>query len=106
MNTHTPGPWEIKLSRDDEGTLCHIGTPDKIARCGQHVCQINGWGFDYDADKEQQANARLIAAAPDLLAACKRISEAFKNAPHETQNAYQGIWTDIDNAIAKVESTA
>ena len=75
MNTHTPGPWEIKLSRDDEGTLCHIGTPDKIARCGQHVCQINGWGFDYDADKEQQANARLIAAAPDMLEA---LEEAIK----------------------------
>lgn len=72
MNTtHTPGPWEVKLSQDDEGTLCDIGVPDAIARCGQHVCRIHGWGFDYKADKEQQANARLIAAAPELLTGCE-----------------------------------
>jgi hypothetical protein len=55
-----------------------------------------------DADKY----GKLLAAAPDLLAACKRISKALRNAPHETQKAYQGILTDIDNAITKAEGAA
>lgn len=55
-----------------------------------------------DADKY----GKLLAAAPDLLAACKRISKALRKAPHETQNAYQGILTDIDNAITKAEGAA
>jgi len=105
MNTHTPGPWEIKLSRDDEGTLCHIGTPDKIARCGQHVCQINGWGFDYDADKEQQANARLIAAAPDLLKALRLALNHIEHGWIDPKSCISAA-NDIRAAIAKAEGRA
>ncbi len=90
MNTHTPGPWELRGSR--------------LVTDSQGVLIAENIGANYPGTPE--ANARLIAAAPDLLAACKRMSEALRNAPHETQNAYQGILTDIDNAIAKAEGTA
>ena len=58
--THTPGPWTIEGTRDsdefwvvkDEGPVCEISQT-----------------FGYpDAD---EANARLIAAAPELLAALR-----------------------------------
>jgi hypothetical protein len=53
---HTPGPWRISLV--DE-TLIQGGGRDVAMACG-----------DYDTDFERmEANARLIAAAPDLLAA-------------------------------------
>lgn len=100
MNTqHTPGPWEIKLSQDDEGTLCDIGVPDKIARCGQHVCSIHGWGFDYKADKEQQANARLIAAAPDLLASLDASTIALQDFQREAgmQTHPKLNWQIVEN---------
>lgn len=60
MAKHTPGPW--------------------IARkCG------TSWAIDYNADQEQvvdyvyeEADAHLIAAAPDLFAALKAIAALYE----------------------------
>jgi len=55
----TPGPWEAKDWRifhdvgRDIGVICEVGT-NKASRTAKNA-----------------ANARLIAAAPDLLAACE-----------------------------------
>lgn len=66
---HTPGPWRIShlipdLVKDTEGNLiadCET-TPHKLRPA---------------PPKEQDiANARLIAAAPDLLAACHALMRA------------------------------
>jgi hypothetical protein len=51
MSEHTPGPWKL------DGYTVMKGL-DTIAVCP------NGWSDD-------EANARLIAAAPDLLKACQ-----------------------------------
>lgn len=71
---HTSGPWEVE----------HIGPPRVVARdhLGQFpICDIRGWGhltgkghsalgLPHDqAAAIQDANARLIAAAPKLSAA-------------------------------------
>ena len=62
MNKHTPGPWKIgKFLRVYGGEKDHFGGQMLIAN-------VNGGrvgGGDGDA------NARLIAAAPDLLEALK-----------------------------------
>jgi len=53
---HTPGPWRTNLVDD---TLIESGG----------WCVAKAYG-DYDTDFERmEANARLIAAAPDMLAA-------------------------------------
>lgn len=68
MNKHTPGPWTIA---DDNGTDIGI-IARKRGRGGQMVAMVT---VDEDVpqdDDERLANARLIAAAPDLLSACKR----------------------------------
>lgn len=62
---HTPGPWAV-----DE-----IRSVQAITWCGE-VCIADVGG---NADEEEQlANARLIAAAPDLLAACEAMIAAEK----------------------------
>lgn len=53
---HTPGPWHIDL-QSPYSPVCIKPYP------GEVVCDIEGTG------PEAEANARLIAAAPDLLAA-------------------------------------
>jgi hypothetical protein len=64
MNTpHTPGPW-IK----EGGTVCQVDTL-------QTICKTSG-----KDEAAQSANARLIAAAPELLEAlqeCVRILAEF-----------------------------
>ncbi len=53
MSAHTPGPWVANLTPDG----------DKIAICGDGLVVARTTGVT----EEKQANARLIAAAPDLL---------------------------------------
>jgi hypothetical protein len=56
MTTHTPGPWEL----DDE--LCVYATSGRPAK---EVARVIGWTL------EDIANASLIVAAPDMLAALR-----------------------------------
>jgi hypothetical protein len=70
MSKHTPGPWEIRygnVSDADEG-FGIAGTLD-----GQTHMVAECWPCSTDIDRRMQlrADARLIAAAPDLLAACE-----------------------------------
>lgn len=56
MSKHTPGPWIVGVSYDK-------GWP--VFRLSQLGSTLSGPGTEVDA------NANLIAAAPDLLAACE-----------------------------------
>ena len=66
MTGPTPGPWQTSLS--DDTVVIHIG------KDGVHyeVASIAGDGMsEPDLWSIMEANARLIAAAPDLFAACQ-----------------------------------
>jgi len=63
---HTPGPW--KVSRSKRSVLAG----------GIKINQLSGpcaasAGVQIAIDRELQANAKLIAAAPDMLEALRRI---------------------------------
>ena len=66
---HTPGPWA--LSRDvGDGEVCTV-----YGCTGGHIYIVGNREYlgreIEDLSAEADANARLIAAAPDLLTACK-----------------------------------
>lgn len=72
MNTttkHTPGPWHIG-SGNGEGSIFADNGRTRLEIGGTTlypICQVNRkW-----EDEEDEANARLIAAAPELLQAIK-----------------------------------
>lgn len=75
--THTPGPWGYGST----GNICSVypvtakGTPLNRGDT-EDVCQISKM-TEYD----WKANARLIAAAPDLLAALVEVTDRFEAAP-------------------------
>jgi hypothetical protein len=59
MSKHTPGPWTIDTY---PRTAINAGT--------KHIAMVNFYKSNGDADvfgQEHESNARLIAAAPDLL---------------------------------------
>ena len=102
MNKHTPGPWQHG-DLDDGDTIYVFGRGEDTL-----VCEVND--TDLDAD-EAEGNARLIAAAPELLAACKaavEYAETCRDIP-EFSSGYC-IGTDhleaIKAAIAKAEGGA
>jgi len=58
---YTPGPWEATKPYH-KAKLWHI---DKEGKRGGNIATV--WGVEGDPE----ANARLIASAPELLEACK-----------------------------------
>lgn len=72
---HTPGPWGIKFDEFDDAW--HV-TPDGLEppKFGEWspICVLGAY------HENEEANARLIAAAPDLLSACKELLfDAFED---------------------------
>ena len=102
---HTPGPWHINPLFDYS-----VNSEKK------HVTMVNVSvrGKECDVDHpEAQANARLIAAAPDLLEACKlakqhldamRLESGMGNVllPFE-KAAFEQVDTALTAAIEKAE---
>lgn len=71
MNNHTAGPWESQTVTIAGDSLHDIKTGFGIYAGDDCICDLmNGEGW---TDKEVEANAQLISAAPDLL-------EALQNA--------------------------
>ncbi len=71
MSEYTPGPWEYNAPRFPEasGSVFSIDTNgDLQARDYWTVAEV------FHRSPNSEANARLIAAAPDLLAALEKIA--------------------------------
>jgi hypothetical protein len=92
---HTPGPWET-----EELKIISQGGP-LIAYANEEP--------DNDlyplVGEEVDANARLIAASPDLLAACKDVADIIQGGDRlETCEPWaQDVISRLRNAIAKAE---
>lgn len=67
MSAHTKGPWVIYATDQSIGVK-----PSKAGECDICECwgEVGGYGRPRD---EQEANAALIASAPDMRAALDRI---------------------------------
>lgn len=68
MSAHTPSPWEAKCAKDGCGDIGIVGDCGVVAECFHDIRK-----FGENAHSECLANARLIAAAPELLEALKSI---------------------------------
>lgn len=78
MNPYTPGPWWPSTMYDGlstEGGLA-IDHRDEHGEI-REICTVWGGYTGTDIDDETRATANLIAAAPDLLEACKAMLEEF-----------------------------
>ena len=77
---HTPGPWKIARERNGAAYPAVRG-PDGgiVATCGYRVCPES---------TEDDDNARLIAAAPDLLAACEAAAGSLDVMAHHASETY------------------
>lgn len=69
---HTPGPWEIEFDPWHFDTASTVVGGEKVKAKGigqQMLVQVGGWA----SPTEQEANARLIATAPELLEALEEL---------------------------------
>lgn len=88
---HTPGPWRVKDNGSMEGP--HVYGP---------VHPIDGGDYaplaGYKGGALSEADARLIAAAPELLEACRQAAFAIPTT--------HGAFETVRAAIAKAEGRA
>lgn len=89
--THTPGPWT-------DGRDVPVRGHSEI---GLGLCYIAATDPGSLSDLEARANARLIAAAPDLLEALK----AIRNASKKNRVDPDAIHEIAAGAIAQAEGT-
>ena len=101
---HTPGPWRIVMSAGNFDSRVNAYQV-KYGRAGTPLCIVDGAG---NSSMHNEANARLIAASPDLLAELKDALRVLENVwPPETRSS--GIKRQLDAmraAIAKATGEA
>jgi hypothetical protein len=96
---HTPGPWVIGEKEDTDLINIYDGN-------NQSVLLVDVLDRPVGSGN---ANARLIAAAPALLAACKRFQQYVKASktgtvdPEVAHDYWESIVDDIESAIAEAE---
>ena len=88
MTTHTPGPWKVAGQGNGKQELLILGPSGEIG-CVRSM----GW----------LADARLIAAAPDLLKACKATVRLLRRVTAEIECETQ--CNALQDAIAKATAT-
>jgi hypothetical protein len=94
---HAPGPWTLDEVRTQVGRAFRIGTGEMLV-AGKGCCIIYDDYPGGDKSKQREANARLIAAAPDLLDACASVWAALADNPDPLM---QEIAAECRAAIAK-----
>lgn len=101
--THTPGPWKayyvqsagwsVKMAQPREG----YDRPDPI-------CSMAWWQFDKPGIIDNDisgANAKLIAAAPELLAACQAFIDLFRDSDMRPEDECHELFGTIFDAVEK-----
>lgn len=104
---HLPGPWRVGYKS------LHVFADNTKIGGDAMVCEIRGWGYltgnghgalgldPAEAAKIQDANARLIAAAPDMLNALRVAYETLSASNLLANHPVAGARIVINDAIEK-----
>lgn len=96
MTKHTPGPWRV-IEEDGDGKCqhtdkCKTWVLDSEERGNMALMQAWYSGNDPDVFEEVRANARLIAAAPDLLDVLEKVTDPYRSLPDEVLEEVAPDW--------------
>ena len=113
---HTPGPWRVEddtflvwgaCQLADDGTIDFLGIP--VARAETSRDWERHYGYQRKPG-EEDANARLIAAAPELLEALAGLRASIGRMPADMSRPGWGeivaALFEADAAIAKAKGEA
>lgn len=101
---HTPGPWRVDGPHKNDITSDAGGigvTIPKSAR-GSNLAVEGLLAAD---DQQSYANARLIAAAPDMLDALRALNGGARPSNWQDDDGEADAWRQLDAALAKATPT-
>ena len=107
MSKHTPGPWSF----EDQESATFVRNSDglRIADTHSYSPRLVREHENAPDAAVRLANARLIAAAPDLLEALNALHEAFLgvviNVPKARKEQFRLAVEKASAALAKAEGT-
>lgn len=95
----TPGPWTVvPCIPDSQGRKRDLWSITAARGWVAKTCPVNSWSYGFTDAKVREANARLIAAAPELLEQLQLAREYLKE---------RGIiWSGIEAALLKATGGA
>jgi hypothetical protein len=102
MAEHTPGPWRLQWCYDSHGKASYILGNDYVLY--EPVCIIPHDDHTAEGAVQIKANARLIAAAPDLLEALNKCRDFARGAADGYTSrgiALDDIFEAASDAVAK-----
>lgn len=92
--SHTPGPW--RFHRTAGVPRIHVNAPDTFS-----IARVSTSHFGVEA---ATANARLIAAAPDLLSSLRSLVDRLRRVERwPVASDHMAYLQDAEAAIAKAE---
>ncbi len=78
MSAHTPGPWSYEVRMSNGNGWSEPRQFVEICAAGAMVAWYDTTSVEFPDSATNEANARLIAAAPDLLHALKVLYAEYK----------------------------
>ena len=110
MSKHTEGPWRLSNYHYPHGEIvADRGSSDNDSRPGSRlICRTADNG---KSPQELKANARLIAAAPEMLNACEDVQTELRHfrklaVLHNQQDAIIAIDKRIRQIQAAIDKAA
>lgn len=110
---HTPGPWKARGYSSTDGSIwidCDAFSKSGKTALGGTLAAAYGTGTGSDDSAVQKANAWLIAAAPELLAALREADDVLEDlrvpsdaGPNRFEQVIPAALAKIRAAIAKAE---
>ncbi len=85
MSEHTRGPWTLGDENNESAEVCMGDVAVSLDRRSRDPGRC---GLLVIGREEMLANARLIAAAPDLLEALERLAQSVEGAVQEDYDNY------------------
>ncbi len=104
MSGHTPGPWMYDMGYtgamihqyDPNGYKTPIGCPRYIADVHQHTTD--------DGPAQSEADARLIAAAPELLEVLAEVEALTEGAHDYATDTGPSCWIDVHGLVVEIRA--
>ena len=106
-HTHTKGPWRV--IEHGKGFNRHCVGTSNTAPLQAVICEINTKSVG-TSDEIRLSNARLIAAAPDLLEACKWFVQALtdgvlvRDITRDAQSYWATRMLELTQQLAKAQA--
>jgi len=106
MSEHTPGPWEI-YSDGDRKHILRAGSLEFISPSytkADWIAELDPDGTGHDED-ETEANALLIAAAPNMVDQLEKDAERFRDfAKYARDSGWENLAAEFDVFAAETEA--